>query len=105
MTNKVIKSTLAALAFVMMASSVNVASAGVASTGLANLGVVTAPIGEVESSTAKVHYRYYGHSHRGYGRRHGYRRHRRSYYGGCKRVKQRYWDGYGYSYRWVRSCR
>lgn len=98
MKTKFFRSTLAALAFAVVATSGSVASAGVASTAIGNSGVVNTQIGEITTSPTQVHYRYYAHEHPSYGSR------RRSNYDDCRRVKERYWDGYGYRYRWVRKC-
>jgi len=103
MTNKLVKTTLAALAFVTFVSSFNVASASVGSLALDSVNTINEQIGEVETAPTKVHYRYYGHSHRRNHYNRGYG-HRRSYNDGCRRVKVRHWDGYGYAYRWVRRC-
>ncbi|MCB1449812.1 MAG: hypothetical protein R3D34_05915 [Nitratireductor sp.] len=34
----------------------------------------------------------------------GYYSQGNGYYYSCRKVKQRYWNGYGWSYRWVRRC-
>ena len=106
MTNKTFKSTIAALALVVLATSGGTASAGVASITLGNLSTAAIEAGESKTASTKVGYR----RRHGHGHNHGYRRHNRWGHGyGHRRcqVKKRFWDSYTYSYyyRWVNVCR
>ncbi|MBL4891902.1 MAG: hypothetical protein JKX91_08770 [Rhizobiaceae bacterium] len=106
MTNKTIKSTIAALALVVLATSGGTASAGVASMTLGNISPAAIQAGESEIAPIKVGNR----RHRGHRRHHGGNWGHGGYgHGGgwgynC-RIKKRFWDGYGYYYRYVNVCR
>lgn len=114
MTNTTFKSTIAALALVVLATSGGAASAGVASITLGNMSTAAIEAGESEIAPTKVGSR----RHRGHRRHHGYRGRHHGRHGGwgggyghgrghgynC-RIKKRFWDGYGYYTRWVNVCR
>lgn len=111
MTNKTIKSVVAALALVVLATSGGTASAGVGSIALGNISTAAIEAGESEIAPTKVgHRRHRGHRrHNGHrGRRHGGWGHGYGHgrgHGYNCRIKKRFWDGYGYYYRYVNICR
>ena len=94
MTNKIIKNTLGALAFMVLAASGSAASAGVASITLGNVSSIDAKFNEAETAPIKVNSRRRGYGHRGYG---GHRRYYggRNYYGGHRRGYRGHRNYYG----------